>query len=41
MGVFYFAGRNCGSPGEVLNGQIHYPQENLFGDHIEITCDEG
>ncbi|KAM8754572.1 C4b-binding protein alpha chain-like isoform 2-T2 [Acanthopagrus schlegelii] len=33
--------RNCGSPGEVLNGQIHYPQENLFGDRIEITCDEG
>ncbi|XP_030277620.1 zona pellucida sperm-binding protein 3 receptor-like isoform X1 [Sparus aurata] len=33
--------KNCGSPGEVPNGQIHYPQENLFGDYIEITCNEG
>ncbi|XP_073326194.1 complement receptor type 1-like isoform X2 [Pagrus major] len=32
---------NCGHPGEVEHGQIHYPKENLFGDHIEITCNDG
>ncbi|XP_073326201.1 C4b-binding protein alpha chain-like isoform X3 [Pagrus major] len=32
---------NCGNPGEMENGQIHYPKENLFGDHIEITCNDG
>ena len=41
MQVFYFAGKNCGSPGEMQNGKIDYPQENLFGDYIEITCNEG
>uniref|UniRef100_A0A671WB33 C4b-binding protein alpha chain-like n=1 Tax=Sparus aurata TaxID=8175 RepID=A0A671WB33_SPAAU len=33
--------RSCGSPGELLNGYIDYPKENLFGDHIEITCNQG
>uniref|UniRef100_A0A671WH05 Regulator of complement activation group 2 gene 2 n=1 Tax=Sparus aurata TaxID=8175 RepID=A0A671WH05_SPAAU len=33
--------RNCGSPGEVQNGYIDHLKEDLFGDHIEITCNQG
>ncbi|XP_073326200.1 C4b-binding protein alpha chain-like isoform X2 [Pagrus major] len=33
--------KTCGSPGDVEHGHIDYPKGNLFGDHMEITCNDG
>ncbi|MEQ2289256.1 hypothetical protein AMECASPLE_031110 [Ameca splendens] len=34
-------GNNCGPLGEVLNGQIDYPNGTQFGDKALITCNKG
>ncbi|XP_044206689.1 membrane cofactor protein-like isoform X7 [Thunnus albacares] len=33
--------KNCGSAGEVLHGDVRYPQGTLFGDTLEVVCDTG
>uniref|UniRef100_A0A3P8WJE8 CD46 molecule n=1 Tax=Cynoglossus semilaevis TaxID=244447 RepID=A0A3P8WJE8_CYNSE len=33
--------KNCGSAGEILNGQTNYPEETLFGDKVIYTCNTG
>ncbi|XP_034028986.1 membrane cofactor protein-like isoform X3 [Thalassophryne amazonica] len=33
--------KNCGSPGEVANGNIDYATGTYFGDKIVITCNTG
>ncbi|XP_042264113.1 zona pellucida sperm-binding protein 3 receptor-like isoform X3 [Thunnus maccoyii] len=33
--------KNCGSAGEVLNGEVRYPQGTLFGDTLEVVCNTG
>uniref|UniRef100_UPI0037E811C0 membrane cofactor protein-like isoform X2 n=1 Tax=Semicossyphus pulcher TaxID=241346 RepID=UPI0037E811C0 len=33
--------KNCGSLGDVLNGDINYPDDTLFGDKATVTCNNG
>ncbi|XP_059188459.1 membrane cofactor protein-like isoform X3 [Centropristis striata] len=33
--------RNCGSFGELLNGQVTYPEGSSFGDQLLMICNEG
>nr|XP_057907600.1 membrane cofactor protein-like isoform X2 [Doryrhamphus excisus] len=33
--------KSCGSPGDVANGQINFPEGIEFGDKIYITCNKG
>ena len=37
----FFPGRNCGSAGEVANGNVDYPEGTEFGDKLEVTCNTG
>lgn len=41
MRAFFFAGKNCGSGGEVENGVIDYPEGTQFGDKMVISCNTG
>ncbi|KAG7221687.1 hypothetical protein INR49_000054, partial [Caranx melampygus] len=33
--------RNCGSAGEVVNGDIEYPEGTLFGAVLQVRCNPG
>eukprot|EP00064_Thunnus_orientalis_P004836 superscaffoldBa00000455_g4849 len=33
--------KNCGSAGEVLNGEVRYPEGTLFGDTLVVVCNTG
>ncbi|XP_042264116.1 membrane cofactor protein-like isoform X6 [Thunnus maccoyii] len=33
--------KNCGSAGEVLNGDVRYPQGTSFGDTLVVVCNTG
>ncbi|XP_039655329.1 complement component receptor 1-like protein [Perca fluviatilis] len=33
--------RDCGSAGEVENGNVDYPEETRFGDKLVVTCNTG
>ncbi|XP_034731640.1 membrane cofactor protein-like [Etheostoma cragini] len=33
--------KDCGSAGEVENGNVDYPEGTQFGDRLEVTCNTG
>ncbi|XP_067449207.1 membrane cofactor protein-like isoform X3 [Thunnus thynnus] len=33
--------KNCGSAGEILNGDVRYPEGTLFGDTLQVVCNTG
>ncbi|XP_029361537.1 sushi, von Willebrand factor type A, EGF and pentraxin domain-containing protein 1-like isoform X6 [Echeneis naucrates] len=34
-------GKSCGSAGEVTNGEVSYPEGNLYGAKLTVKCNDG